>query len=150
MSRSLNIISLIGNLGSDPEIRRVGDDSVASFSVATTETWKGKDGVLHEKTQWHRCNAWNGAKGTLADIAGQLLRKGSRVYVAGKMEYRKWTDKDGVEKVSAEVNVREIIALDKKPADAPSPSAKKAADDDGDGFADEPGSLPFEPGSLPF
>ncbi len=108
MSRSLNKATIIGNLGSDPEIRTTGTGSkVASFSVATSRSWSGKDGQQQEKTEWHRIVAW--AK--LADVVERYLKKGDRVYVEGEIQYRSYEDKDGVTKYSTEINAREMIML---------------------------------------
>lgn len=115
MSRSLNRIEIIGHVGGDPDVRVVGDGSVATFSVATSRQWKDRIGNKQERTEWHRVNAWNNARGGLADIAAMLLHKGSRVYIAGAMEYRKYVNKDGFEVTSAEINANEIIALENKP-----------------------------------
>jgi single-strand DNA-binding protein len=90
---------LIGNLGKDPEIKSVGSGGrVAEFSLATTRTWNGPGGDRQEKTEWHRCVAWNargpGGSG-LADIIERYVRKGDRLYVEGSIEYRQWQDKEG-------------------------------------------------------
>ncbi|HET7276329.1 MAG TPA: single-stranded DNA-binding protein [Longimicrobiaceae bacterium] len=108
MSRSLNKATIIGNLGSDPEIRTTGTGSkVANFSVATSRSWTGRDGQQQEKTEWHRIIAW--AK--LADVVERYLKKGDRVYVEGEIQYRQYEDKDGVTKYSTEINAREMIML---------------------------------------
>ena len=90
---SLNKVLLIGNLGRDPEIRYLpSGDAVASLNIATTETWKDKSGEKQEKTEWHRVSMF----GRLAEIAGEYLKKGSQVYIEGRIETRKYPDKDGV------------------------------------------------------
>lgn len=98
---SVNKVILIGNLGRDPEVRTMQDGKkVANLSIATSESWKDKSsGEKKEKTEWHRVVIW----GALADIAEKYLHKGSKVYVCGSLQTRKWTDKDGVEKYSTEV-----------------------------------------------
>lgn len=108
MSRSLNKAIIIGNLGSDPEIRTTGSGArVANFSVATSRSWTGRDGQQQEKTEWHRIVAWE----KLADIAERFLKKGERVYVEGEIEYRSYEDKDGVTKYMTEIKAREMIML---------------------------------------
>lgn len=112
MSRSLNKITLIGNLGADPEIRTTtGGNKMAQFSVATSRQWTSASGEKQEKTEWHRCIAWN-AKGTgLADIIERYVKKGDKIYVEGRVEYRQYEDKDKVTKYITEINVREILLL---------------------------------------
>jgi single-strand DNA-binding protein len=98
---SVNQVTLVGNLGKDPEIRRMNSgDAVANLSVATSESWKDKNsGEKKEKTEWHRVVIF----GKVAEIAEKYLKKGSKVFLQGKLQTRKWTDKDGVEKYSTEV-----------------------------------------------
>jgi single-strand DNA-binding protein len=108
VSRSLNKAIIIGNLGSDPEIRTTGGGTrVANFSVATSRSWTGRDGQQQEKTEWHRIVAWD----KLADIAERFLKKGERVYIEGEIEYRSYEDKDGVTKYMTEIRAREMIML---------------------------------------
>ncbi|HXC56398.1 MAG TPA: single-stranded DNA-binding protein [Rhizomicrobium sp.] len=115
MAGSVNKVILIGNLGKDPETRRMtSGDPIVSFSVATSETWRDKSsGERKEKTEWHRVVIFNK---NLADVAEKYLRKGSKVYLEGALQTRKWTDKDGAEKYSTEVvlqNFRgELVMLD--------------------------------------
>ena len=118
---SLNKAIIIGHLGRDPETRYMTDGSpVTNFSVATTETWKDKtSGEKKEATEWHRINAF----GKLAEICGQYLKKGSLVYLEGKMTSRKWTDKDGAERISFEIRADQMTMLGGK-------SDKPAQDDD--------------------
>jgi single-strand DNA-binding protein len=107
----INKVILIGNLGADPELRYTQSGApVASFRVATTERWKGQDGQMQEQTEWHSCNAW----GKLAEICGKYLQKGSKVYVEGSINTRKWQDKSGNDRYSTEVKVREMKMLDGK------------------------------------
>ena len=97
---SLNKVMLIGSLGRDPEIRYMPNgDAACNLSVATSESWKDKNGEKHERTEWHRISMF----GKLAEIAGQYLAKGSSVYLEGKLQTRKWTDKDGVDKYTTEI-----------------------------------------------
>ncbi|MGE3145050.1 MAG: single-stranded DNA-binding protein [Pseudorhodoplanes sp.] len=102
MAGSVNKVILIGNLGKDPEIRRTQDGRpIANLSVATSESWRDKaTGERKEKTEWHRVVIFNEG---LCKIAEQYLKKGSKVYLEGALQTRKWTDKDGNEKYSTEV-----------------------------------------------
>ena len=112
MSRSLNKATLIGNLGADPEVRSTsGGNRVATFSLATSRTWNSASGERQEKTEWHRCVVWNAKTSQLADIVERYLKKGDKVYVEGRIEYRQWQDKDGQTRYSTEINVRELIML---------------------------------------
>jgi len=97
---SVNKVILIGNLGRDPETRYMPDGgAITNISVATTETWKDKAGEKQEKTEWHRVAFF----GKLAEIAGEYLKKGSQVYVEGRLQTRKWQDKDGADKYTTEI-----------------------------------------------
>lgn len=106
----VNKVILIGNLGADPEIRHLQNDvSVANFRIATSETFKDKNtGEKREQTEWHSIVAWRG----LANIAEKYLRKGSKVYVEGKLRTRKW-EKDGVERYTTEIMADEMTLLDR-------------------------------------
>ena len=96
----MNKAQVIGNLGSDPEVRYTPKGTaVATFSVATTERWKDQDGQQKEHTEWHRIVVWR----RLAEICGEFLKKGSKVYIEGKMQTRKWQDKDGKDRYTTEV-----------------------------------------------
>lgn len=108
MSRSLNKVQLIGNLGADPEIRSTGSGTrVATLSVATSRRWNGRDGQQQEKTEWHRVVAWD----KLAEVCERFLKKGDRVYVEGPVEYRQWEGQDGQTKYTTEIRAREMIML---------------------------------------
>src|SRR3989442_11149522 len=102
MAGSVNKVILVGNLGKDPEVRRMQDGRpVVNMSVATSESWRDKaTGERKEKTEWHRVVIFNEG---LAKIAEQYLKKGSKVYLEGQLQTRKWTDQQGVEKYSTEV-----------------------------------------------
>lgn len=130
---SLNRVTLIGNLGKDPEVRySTGGDAVCNFSIATTEKWKDKAGEKQEKTEWHNIVLW----GRLAEIAGEFLKKGSPVYIEGRLQTRKWTDKEGHDKYSTEVVGTMLQLLGAKPegsgANRPAskPAGRKPVDDD--------------------
>ncbi len=97
---SVNKVILIGNLGRDPETRyTTGGDAVTNLRIATTETWKDKAGEKQEKTEWHTVVLF----GRQAEIAGEYLKKGRSVYIEGRLQTRKYTDKEGVEKYSTEI-----------------------------------------------
>ena len=97
---SLNKVLLIGNLGSDPETRFTPSGAqVANFSLATSESWNDKDGQRQERTEWHRIVLWR----RLAEIAGQYLKKGSKVYIEGKLQTRSWEDQQGHKRQTTEI-----------------------------------------------
>ena len=97
---SVNKVILVGNLGRDPETRYMPDGgAITNVSIATTENWKDKNGEKQEKTEWHRVAFF----GKLAEIAGEYLKKGSQVYVEGRLQTRKWQDKDGQDKYTTEI-----------------------------------------------
>ena len=166
MSRSLNKVTLIGNLGSDPEVRSTtGGNRVATFSLATSRSWNDASGAKQEKTEWHRCVVWNSKASTLADIVERYVKKGDKLYVEGRIEYRQWQDKDGQTKYSTEINVRELIMLGsgRGGADAgeggargarPAAAKAKAGAATGSGtsedFEEFPGALEDEDDDLPF
>jgi single-strand DNA-binding protein len=102
MAGSVNKVILVGNLGKDPEVRRMQNGNpVVNLSVATSESWRDKaTGEKKERTEWHRVVIFSEG---LAKIAEQYLKKGSKVYLEGQLQTRKWTDKDGIEKYSTEV-----------------------------------------------
>lgn len=108
MSRSLNRVVLIGNLGGVPEVRTTASGSrVATFSLATTRRWTDQGGRLHEKTEWHRVVAWD----PLVALVERQLRKGERVFVEGRVEYRSWEDRGGRKRQVTEILAREVIPL---------------------------------------
>ena len=168
MSRSLNKVQLIGNLGNDPEVRSTtGGNRVATFSLATSRSWNSQSGEKQEKTEWHRCVVWNSKTSQLADIVERYLKKGDKAYVEGRIEYRQWQDKEGQTRYSTEINVRELIMLGGRsgaPADGSeegsasgrsrAPAGEKARSGAGagagDDFEDFPGALEDEDDDLPF
>ena len=109
MARGVNKVILIGNLGNDPEVRyTAGGAAVANVSIATTESWKDKEsGEQQEKTEWHRVVFFN----RLAEIVAEYLKKGSQVYVEGRLQTRKWQDKEGNDKYSTEIVANEMQML---------------------------------------
>jgi single-strand DNA-binding protein len=105
---SVNKVILVGRLGKDPETRYMPNgDAVTNITLATSETWKDKNGEKQEKTEWHRVTFYR----KLAEIAGEYLKKGSLVYVEGRLETRKWTDKVGVEKYTTEIICNDMQML---------------------------------------
>lgn len=117
MSGSVNKVILVGNLGGDPEVRQFENGgSVCNFSIATSEKWKDKNtGERRERTEWHRIAIFAGG---LVEIAGKYLSKGSKVYIEGRLETRKWKDQDGEDRYSTEVVLRNfassLVMLDGK------------------------------------
>ncbi len=109
MSKGVNKVILVGNLGSDPEIRYMpSGTAVANFNVATTDTWRDKQsGEQREHTEWHRIVL----KGRLAEVAGEYLKKGSQVYLEGSNRTRKWTDSQQIERYTTEVHCVEMQML---------------------------------------
>lgn len=108
MSRGLNKVMLIGNLGRDPELRYTPSGRpVTSFSLATNRSWQSADGERHEETEWFNVVAW----GSLAEICHQHLSRGQQVYVEGRLQTRRWDDAEGKKHFSTEVVAREVIIL---------------------------------------
>jgi single-strand DNA-binding protein len=97
---SVNKVILIGNLGKDPDVRYMpSGDAITNITLATTDTWKDKNGEKQERTEWHRVAFF----GKLAEIAGEYLKKGSQIYVEGRLQTRKWQDKDGQDRYTTEI-----------------------------------------------
>ena len=148
MARSLNKVQLIGNVGKDPEVRSTSSGGrVADFSLATSRSWNdaGSAGGRQEKTEWHRCIAWNGRNGQgmgLADIVDRYVKKGDKLFVEGSIEYRQWTDKEGQTRYTTELRVRELILL--------SPRGEGAGEFEGGGRRGAPdrGRAPAPAGSA--
>jgi single-strand DNA-binding protein len=108
---SVNKVILIGNLGKDPETRyKSNGEAVTNITLATTDTWKDREGNKQEKTEWHRVTFYR----RLAEIAGEYLRKGRPVYVEGRLETRKWTDKSGADRYTTEIIANEMKMLGSK------------------------------------
>ena len=174
MSRSLNKVMLIGNLGADPEIRTTTNGSrVANFSLATGRQWTTQGGEKQEKTEWHKCVVWSNRDGAggLVDVVEKYVKKGDRVYVEGSIEYRTYEDKEGQTRYVTEVRVRDLVMLSGKsdgagasieggrrqaapassaarkgPAEAKKPEGAKA----GGSFDDFPEAIDEEDDDLPF
>jgi len=176
VSRSLNKVMLIGNLGADPEVRSTNNGTrVATLSLATSRQWTTQGGEKQEKTEWHRCVVWNTRQSGLADVVEKYLKKGDRVYVEGRIEYRTWQDREGQTRYTTEVNVRDLVMLSgrgdggagaapsgdraEKGRRAAAPPAEKAAGAGAasaeapakaDSFEDFPEALDEEDDDLPF
>ena len=117
MAKSLNKVMLIGNLGKDPELRYTTSGvAVATFSLATNESWKDQDGNLQERTEWHNIVAWK----KLAEICGEWLKKGKKVYIEGRIQTRSYDDKNtGTKKYVTEIVAENMIMLDSKGSSTP-------------------------------
>ena len=157
MARGVNKVILIGNLGKDPDHKTFPNGgAVTNVSLATSESWKGRDGQMQEHTEWHNL-VFNDK---LADIAKQYLRKGSKIYVEGQIRTRKYQDKEGKDRFISEIRVRDMQMLDGKPgggegsfggggggssyersSSAPARQSSPAPADGGGGFEDD--DIPF-------
>ncbi len=138
---SLNKVQLIGHVGRDPETRVFADGNpVTNISVATTDRYKDKtSGELKESTEWHRIAFF----GKLAEIAGQYLKKGSQVYVEGKLRTRKWTDANGIEKYSTEVIAESMQMLGGKPSESGASGQPQNQGVNNGGLGDMDDDIPF-------
>jgi single-strand DNA-binding protein len=141
MARGVNKVILVGNLGNDPDIRyTAGGAAVANISLATAESWKDKNsGEQQERTEWHRIVFF----GRLAEIVGEYLRKGSQVYVEGRLQTRKWQDKEGHDRYTTEIVANEMQMLGSKSGGSanyePAPQSQPAHSN-----ASEPQSAPAQ------
>jgi len=140
----INKVILIGNLGKDPEIRYTQSGAaVVNFSIATTERWKGQDGQQQEQTEWHNIVAWK----RLAEICSEFLSKGSKVYIEGKLQTRKWQDKDGNDRYTTEIVARDMQMLTPRGAG----SGGSSYGDNSGGYNDLPQEPPPNTGDdVPF
>ena len=152
MAGSVNKVILLGNLGRDPEVRNFPNGGkVANFSIATSETWKDRNtGERRERTEWHNISITNEA---LVRVAEQYLKKGSKVYVEGQLETRKWQDQSGQDRYTTEIVAQEMQMLDSRgsagdgggyqsaPAASSAPAAAAAAD---------PAPIDFPEDDIPF
>ena len=146
MSGSVNKVILVGNLGRDPEVRSTQDGrKIANLSVATSETWKDKNsGEKRERTEWHRVVIF----GPLAEVAEKYLRKGSKVYLEGQIQTRKWQDQSGQDKYSTEVVLQNyrgtLVMLDGAPPQDQRQEEATTAPQDHQAPLDDPeDSIPF-------
>jgi single-strand DNA-binding protein len=141
---SVNKAIIIGHIGADPEVRVMQDgDAVCKISVATTESWKDKDGEKQERTEWHRVVFF----GKLADIAVRYLKRGSQVYIEGRLRTRKWQDKEGSDRYTTEIIADEMRMLGKRDGEQTAPRAedppKQKKGKSGSAFDDFEDDLPF-------
>ncbi|MGH8752151.1 MAG: single-stranded DNA-binding protein [Burkholderiales bacterium] len=144
---SVNKVILVGNLGKDPEVRYLPEGAaVANISVATTDTWKDKSGEKQERTEWHRVAFF----GKLAEIAGEYLKKGSQVYIEGRLQTRKWQDKEGKDRYTTEIIADKMQMLGSRaggsePMSRDMPAKEPAAAKAGGkgGFDDMEDDIPF-------
>lgn len=140
---SLNKVMLIGNLGKDPEVRYTASgQAVASFSLATSEKFKSKSGDWEERTEWHNITLW----GKLAEIAGEYLSKGKTVYIEGRLQTRKWQDKNGNDRYTTDIVGDRMQMLSGKGERRSEPSPPPAGGGGGGGY-EEP---PFQDDDIPF
>lgn len=141
--RGVNKVILIGNLGKDPELKyTTAGAAVATFSLATDESYKDQEGNLQQKVQWHNIVAWR----KLAEICGEYLKKGSKVFVEGRLQYRSYDDKNGVKRYVTEVVMDNMLMLDSRGANAGGAVPSAGAEADVPPAAqpsDSPDDLPF-------
>lgn len=148
MARGVNKVILVGNLGQDPEVRySPNGGAIANISVATSESWKDKNtGEQVDKTEWHRVVFFR----RLAEIAGEYLKKGSKVYIEGKLQTRKWQDKNGQDRYTTEIVANEMQMLDSRGGSANFSQAEPAAaSNKGGAPADAPPPADFDD-DIPF
>lgn len=140
---SLNKVTLIGNLGADPETRYApSGDAICNLRIATTDTWKDKStGEKREATEWHRVVMF----GRLAEIAAQYLRKGSQIYIEGRLQTRKWQDKDGQERYTTEIRADEMKMLGGRSGGSDAPMSRQ----DSGGYDDAPPQRQQRPAPQP-
>ena len=137
---SVNKAILIGRLGRDPEVRYTNQGSqVTTFSLATDEAWTDRNGERQKRTEWHRIVTW----GKLAEICGQYLKKGSQVFIEGKLQTREWEDRDGNKRYTTEVVAREMRMLDSKGAADGRMEEPPAPDEPFDAPGGEDDDIPF-------
>lgn len=135
---SLNKVMLIGNLGRDPEIRYMpSGDAMANLNIATTDNWKDKGGEKQERTEWHRVVMF----GKLAEITGEYLKKGSQIYIEGRLQTRKWTDKSNVERYTTEIVADRMQMLGGRSGSGGGGSYEPPADQ-GSGYPDSASTKP--------
>ena len=138
MSKGVNRVTIIGNLGQDPEVKQMpSGGAVCNITVATSESWNDKStGEKQERTEWHRIVFYR----KLAEIAGEYLRKGSQVYVEGKLQTRKWQDQSGADRYTTEIVANEMQMLGGRTSAGPKPVTQPEAASGANDFDDD---LPF-------
>ena len=128
---SVNMVMILGNLGQDPELRSTqGGKQVCNLRIATSDSWKDASGQRQERTEWHSVACW----GATADACGKYLTKGSKVFVEGKLQTRKWTDKSGQDRYQTEILASNVVFCERGPGGQSAQRPMAAADD---------GDLPF-------
>jgi len=154
VSRSLNKVQLIGNLGADPEVRSTTNGArVATLSLATSRQWKNASGEAQEKTEWHRVVLWNNARTGqgLADIAERYCKKGDKLFIEGSIEYRTWQDREGQTRYTTEIRGREMIMLSGRSGEAGTAGVGAAAESSPkQSFEEFPDALDSSDDDLPF
>jgi len=147
MARGVNKVILIGNLGNDPEVRYTPNgNAVATISLATSETWRDKQsGELQDRTEWHRVVFFN----RLAEIVGEYLHKGSKIYVEGPLRTRKWQDKTGLDRYTTEIIANEMHMLDSRSGSGGSGSSREKTAPPMHESAEIPTNSHFEPTGAP-
>lgn len=128
MARGVNKVILVGTLGRDPELRRSNNSAVTNISIATSESWKNKQGEKQESTEWHNVVFF----GKLAEVAGEWLNKGMLVYIEGKLKTEKYTDKQGVEKYATKIHASDMKMMGGGSNNAKDQSNDQAAFDQSD------------------
>ncbi|MFH2007515.1 MAG: single-stranded DNA-binding protein [bacterium] len=130
MADGINKAILVGNLGGDPELRYTsGGQAVCDMRIATSEKWTGKDGQLQERTEWHRIVVW----GRTAETCNEYLKKGSQIYLEGRIQTRKWEDRDGNQRYTTEIVANKVLFLsgggrrDDRTFDGPPPPSDQDA-----------------------
>ena len=129
----MNKVILVGNLGTDPELRETSGDSVCNFSLATNEAWTDKQGQKQERTEWHRIVVW----GKQAENCAKYLEKGRQVLIEGSLQTRSWEDKDGATKYTTEIKARDVKFL----SSGSGGGQKRSAPEGGTDFTDD--DIPF-------
>ena len=150
MARGVNKVILIGNLGADPEVKYMpSGDAVATIRLATSESWKDKNsGEMVERTEWHRVVLFR----RLGEIAGEYLKKGSKVYIEGKLQTRKWQGQDGQDRYTTEIVANEMQMLDSRGGSSPMTSGGASKDQsyNGPDSAPPPGAFDDFDDDIPF
>jgi single-strand DNA-binding protein len=146
MAKDLNKVQLTGHLGADPEMRYTAQGSaVTTFRVACNRTWKDRDGNQHEDTEWFRIVAWD----KLGEICNQYLTKGTRVYIEGRLQTRKWTDREGQERYTSEVVAQDMIILSARGERGTVPDSEPNYDEPEDLPEPTPMRRPAAPSAAP-
>jgi single-strand DNA-binding protein len=150
MARGINKAIIVGNLGADPEVRSTqGGVTVTTINVATSESWRDKNtGENREQTEWHRIVLW----GKLGEIAGEYLRKGSQVFIEGKIQTRKWQDQSGQDRYTTEIKANEMQMLGGRGGSAPLNDNGGSGSSGSQSYSPSPQgeSAPFEDDDIPF